>query len=159
MLFSPDQIMPTLKASERFAAIREMVAHLVRVGRIRPEDEGAVVEAAIKREKSMSTGMGFGYASPRARVACVEDIVLAVGVSPSGIEFDALDNLPVTFIAMFIIPANSQAHESKLMGFTLKFPEIFRKSEFRGQLSRSTSAEELWSILKPAFDACLSTGA
>src|SRR5713101_6756157 len=50
MLFSPDHIKPNLKANERFAAIRELVAHLVHVGRIRPEDKEVVIEAAIKRE-------------------------------------------------------------------------------------------------------------
>ena len=155
MLFSPDHIIPNLKANERFSAIRELVAQLVNVRRIRPEDEDVVVEAAIKREKSMTTGVGCGYASPRARVDCVEDIVVVAGASASGVEFDGIDNQPVTCIVMFIIPDHSMTHELELIRYAGQFQKIWQQPEVRGQWSRSTSAEEIWSLLKPAYDACL----
>src|SRR5208282_5524858 len=95
ILFSAEHIIPNLKSKERFGAIREMIAHLIYIGRIRPQDEEAVVDAINKRETSMSTGIGFGFAVPRGRVDCVKDIILAVGVSASGVEFDALDEQTV----------------------------------------------------------------
>ncbi len=152
ILFSAEHIIPNLKANEHFAVIREMVAHLIHIGRIRPQDEDVVMDAITKREKSMSTGWGFGFASPRARVGCVKDILLAVGVSASGVEFDALDNEPVNFIAMFIVPANSQLHEAELQRFGVELVKIHRKNGFK-QLFHSNSAEEMWSILKPVCNA------
>lgn len=155
ILFSAEHIIPNLKSKERFAAIREMVAHLINVGRIRPQDEEVVVGAINAREKSMSTGIGFGLATPRGRVDCVKDIVLAVGASNSGVEFDALDNQPVNVIAMFICPANSQSHEVELQRFGAGFLKTLHKTTVREQLLHSNSAEEMWSILMPVYDDAL----
>ena len=155
ILFSAEHIIPNLKAKERFAAIREMVAQLINIGRIRPQDEEVVVNAMNKREKLMSTGIGFGVAIPRGRVDCVKDIVLAIGVSASGVEFDALDNQPVNVIVMFIIPANSWLHEAVMQTATGMFGQFVFKSDGIGQLLRSNSAEEMWSILKPVYDDAL----
>jgi mannitol/fructose-specific phosphotransferase system IIA component (Ntr-type) len=153
ILFSAEHIIPNLKANERFAAIREMVTHLINAGRIKPQDEEAVVDAINKREKEMSTGWGFGVASPRGRVDCVKDIVLAIGVSDSGVEFDALDRQPVNLIVMYIIPANGSYRE--LLRCEASFMKTLLKPDFRGQLLHSDSAEKMWSILKPVYDDVL----
>jgi mannitol/fructose-specific phosphotransferase system IIA component (Ntr-type)/CheY-like chemotaxis protein len=155
ILFSAEHIIPNLKAKERFAAIREMVARLISIGRIRLQDEGVVLDAITKRENQMSTGLGFGLATPRGRVDCVKNIVLAIGVSDSGVEFDALDNQLVNVIVMFIIPANSMPHNVKVMRFEAKFLQTFHKAHFFEQFFHSKSSEEMWSILKPVYDDVL----
>ena len=161
ILFSPEHIIPSLKAKERFAVIREMIAHLVHIGQIRRDDENTVVEAVIKREKEWSTGYGLGYATPRGRVDCVRDIVLVIGYSASGVEFDALDGQPVNLFAMFIIPAHgqshnvdySQPHELELSRFGREFYKTFYETHVLSRLCRSNSADEMWSILKPVYYA------
>jgi mannitol/fructose-specific phosphotransferase system IIA component (Ntr-type) len=153
VLFSAEHIIPKLKAKERFAVIREMTAHLIHIGQIRPQDEEVVVASLIKREKLMSTGYGFGCASPRGRVNCVKDIILAIGFSASGVEFDALDNQPVNLFAMLIAPAESQEHEAELQRFgTEIITTLCKKTSIRVQLFRSSSAADIWSILKPIYD-------
>jgi mannitol/fructose-specific phosphotransferase system IIA component (Ntr-type)/CheY-like chemotaxis protein len=154
ILFSAEHIIPNLKAKERFAVIREMVAHLINIDRIRPQDEEVVMDAINKRENEMSTGWGFGFASPRGRVNCVKDIILAVGVSASGVEFNAIDNQPVNLIVMFIIPADSMSHNVKVMRFEAKFLQTFHKTHFE-QFLHSKSSEEIWSLLKPVYDDAL----
>jgi mannitol/fructose-specific phosphotransferase system IIA component (Ntr-type)/CheY-like chemotaxis protein len=155
ILFSAEHIIPNLKAHERFVVIREMVTHLISIGQIRAQDEEVVVNALITREKKMSTGFGFGCASPRARVDCVKDIVFAVGVYASGVEFQALDNQPVNIFALFIAPANSQSHEAELLRFGAEIAKTLSKTAVRRQLLHSNSAAEMWSILKPVYDDAL----
>jgi len=155
ILFSAEHIIPNLKAHERFVVIREMVTHLINIGQIRAQDEEVVVNALITREKKMSTGFGFGCASPRARVDCVKDIVFAIGISASGVEFHALDDQPVNIFAMLIAPANSQSHEVELLRFGAEIAKTLHKTTVREQLLRSKSAEEMWSILKPVYDDAL----
>lgn len=157
IFFSAEHIIPSLKAKERFAAIREMVAHLIYIGRIRPQDEKVVLDAIIKRENSMSTGIGFGIAIPRGRVDCVKDIILAVGVSASGIEFDALDKQPVYVSFMAIVPANSPSHEAELERITQELGRFLHTNDGVGQLRRCNSPEEMWSILRPVYDDALQT--
>jgi len=55
-----DQIVPELKASNRWEAIDELIGNLVATGKIQPGDRDAVTAAVKKRETSMSTGIGFG---------------------------------------------------------------------------------------------------
>lgn len=160
MLFSVDHIIPNLDARERFGAIREMVSHLVQVGIIRPgAEEAQVVDSAFRREKSMSTGTPGGFASPRARVPCVDDIVLVVGISTLGVEFDLEEGPLITFIAMFIIPANSQAHEGTMLELGMLFTRAFLRiqnhfvSPSAEETSKSRSAAEIYEIVKKASDS------
>lgn len=151
ILFTAEHIISNLRARERFAAIREMVAHLITIGQIRPHDEELVLDAISKREGSMSTGLGFGIAIPRGRVHCVEDIILAFGVSTSGVEFDALDNQPAKLILLSILPANSWLHEGGLMKSDGPFLRFLHNEDNRAQLLHSNSTNEVWSILKPVY--------
>jgi mannitol/fructose-specific phosphotransferase system IIA component (Ntr-type)/CheY-like chemotaxis protein len=147
--FSAEHIISNLKARERFAAIRELVAHLTNIGQIRPQDEQVVLDAIFKRESSMSTGIGFGIAIPRGRVDCVKDIILAVGVSSSGVEFNTLDEQPVYVSVLSVSPANSQSHEAMLQRITESLGRFLQTNDGVGQLRGCNSAEQIWSILKP----------
>lgn len=149
VLFSAEHIIPNLKARERFAAIREIVAHLISIGRIRQQDEKVVLDSIFKRENSMSTGLGFGIAIPRGRVDCARDIILAVGVSSSGIEFDALDEQPVYVSVLSVSPANSQSHEAMLQKITEWLGRFLQLKDGVVRLRSCKSAEQMWSILKP----------
>ena len=68
--------------------------------------EGIVAEL-LAREDKMTTGIGNGVAIPHARSASVEKPVAALGVSPAGIDFGALDEAPVNIVFTFITPEDS----------------------------------------------------
>ena len=63
-----DQIVPELKASNRWEAIDELIGNLVATGKIQPGDRDAVTAAVKKRETSMSTGIGSDTQRPFAIV-------------------------------------------------------------------------------------------
>ena len=64
----------------------------------------------MARENSISTAIGKGWACPHARVPFDEDLMCVVGWSPTGIEFDAPDGIPVSIVAMYLVPANQRNH-------------------------------------------------
>lgn len=118
----PDPVNVELKAGDRWAAIDELMDHLVARQKIKSEDRGAIVEAVKKRESSMSTGIGFGVGIPHATTDLVSDVVGAIGKSPNGINFESLDNQPVKFVVLFLVPKgqfqkhlNTLAHLAKLL--------------------------------------------
>ena len=98
-LLSADAILPEMQATERYAAIAELVALLVERGQIGPDDRETVLAALRAREETMSTGIGFGIAIPHASSDRVSKVVAAFGRSSQGIEFEALDNAPVRLVA------------------------------------------------------------
>src|ERR1041384_2395291 len=88
-------IVPELKGTNRFEVIDELISHLVVVGSIMPENKIEIVSALRQRERSMSTGIGFGIGLPHALSPLVDKAIIAFGRSRSGIDFDALDRQPV----------------------------------------------------------------
>jgi arginyl-tRNA synthetase len=95
---------PFLKSSDKWGAIEELVEQLVSLDKIKPEDKEAILEAVRARERTMSTGIGFGIAIPHASSDRVKNPVTAFGRSSQGIDFESLDNSPVRFVILFIVP-------------------------------------------------------
>ena len=63
-LLSVEQIIPEMKATERWAAIVELIDLLVSLGKIKTEDRDPILASLKQREETMSTGIGFGIAIP-----------------------------------------------------------------------------------------------
>jgi mannitol/fructose-specific phosphotransferase system IIA component (Ntr-type) len=63
-----------------------------------------VTEGVLTREKSFNTGLGLGWACPHVRTPQEGELVCAVGWSPSGIDYGALDQKPVHLIVMYYVP-------------------------------------------------------
>ena len=65
-ILGSDNILPELKAANRWDAIDELIANLVDTGKIKAADREAIAAVVKKRETSMSTGIGFGIGIPHA---------------------------------------------------------------------------------------------
>lgn len=103
-LLEPENVVPEMKAADRWEAIDELVDNLVKTGKIRPESRDEVLAVVKKRETSMSTGIGFGIGIPHASTSLVYEVTAAFGRSKSGINFDALDNQPVQLATLLLVP-------------------------------------------------------
>jgi len=69
-----------------------------------------VVGAVLERERTTTTALGKGWACPHARVPFDEDLMCVVGWSPEGIKYGAPDQVGVSVIAMYLVPANQRNH-------------------------------------------------
>jgi len=142
-LLSVDQIVPEMKATERWAAIVELIDLLVQKGSVQKADRESVLAALRQREETMSTGIGFGIAIPHASSNCVSEVVAAFGRSSTGIEFDSLDNSPVKFIVLFVVPKDQFQVHLRTLAAIAKF---LNDKSVREQLGRAESAEEILAI-------------
>jgi fructose-specific phosphotransferase system IIA component len=142
-LLSVDQIIPEMRATERWAAIVELIDLLVQKDRINSGDRDAILTALRQREETMSTGIGFGIAIPHASSNCVSEVVAAFGRSTRGIEFDSLDNSPVKFIVLFVVPKDQFQVHLRTLAAIAKF---LNDKSVREQLGRADSSEEILSI-------------
>lgn len=120
-LLSVDLILPEMQASERWSAIVELVDLLVSRGRVRAEDRDLILAALRQREETMSTGIGFGIAIPHASSDRITEVVAAFGRSSKGIEFDSLDNAPVKFIVLFVVPKDQFQTHLRTLAAIAKF--------------------------------------
>ena len=110
MSFEPDHTFPDLQATERYAAIREILQRLIRVGAIPADAEEPLFAAIRRREEVMSTGVGLGLAIPHATSDLVSRRVVALGRSKRGVDFASIDGKPVKDIILMISPPSDYEH-------------------------------------------------
>jgi mannitol/fructose-specific phosphotransferase system IIA component (Ntr-type) len=131
------QIVPDLRATNRWEAIDELIGNLVATGKIQPGDRDAVTAAVKKRETSMSTGIGFGIGIPHASTDLIFEVVGALGRSKTGVNFDALDNQPVKLVMLFLVP---QGQFQKHLHTLANIAKLLHKAEFRQALEQAPDA-------------------
>jgi mannitol/fructose-specific phosphotransferase system IIA component (Ntr-type) len=142
--FKDEHIVPELKSATGFEIIGELIDHLARVGTI-PIDAAAPVTAAVRqRENSMSTGIGFGLAIPHAATPLINELILAFGRSPGGIEFNSLDGQPVRLVMLVLIPARER--EKHLLTLA-HISRLLHGKEIRAALERAPDGEAITQIL------------
>jgi nitrogen PTS system EIIA component len=144
-LLSADAILPEMQATERYAAISELIDLLVSRGQIGESDRETVLSALRAREETMSTGIGFGIAIPHASSERVNKVVAAFGRSSKGIEFEALDNAPVRFVVLFVVPKDQFQTHLRTLAAIAKF---LNDRVVRDRLGSASSAEEILQIFE-----------
>src|SRR2546423_15622268 len=92
-LLSAEQIVPEMKATERWSAIVELIDLLVSLGKVKPADRDSILAALRQREETMSTGIGFGIAIPHCSSDRLDEVVAAFRKSTKGVEVDGLDKV------------------------------------------------------------------
>ena len=143
-LLSADQIILDMKAVEHWPAITELVDHLVEIEHL-PRSQREEILAALKaREEQVSTGIGSGVAIPHAFSDVLEEVVAVFGRSRAGIDFEALDNAPVHFIVLFIVPRKDYHLHLRTLAAIAK---MFTNSEVRRQLGLAETRDEILAIL------------
>src|ERR1700704_3013188 len=144
-LLSAEQIIPEMKANERWPAIVELVDLLVSQNKIKSEARDSILASLKQREETMSTGIGFGIAIPHCSSDRIDDVVAAFGRSTTGIEFDALDNAPVKFVVLFIVPKNQFQTHLRTLASIAKF---LNDRGTREKLGGAKSTGEILSIFR-----------
>lgn len=143
-------IIPSLQASDRNGAIRELIQSLTSAAGMSAEDSETIAKAAIQRENQGSTGFGKGVAVPHVKHAKVTKIMAAIGRSATGIDFAALDRAPVyTIVVLLSPPDNPDGHLQAM-------ENIFRhlqRDNFRRFLRQSETSDAIWELIQEADEA------
>ena len=143
-----EHIVPELMASDRWEAIDELVDKLVSSGAVDASHCQSIIDAVKKREKSMSTGIGFGIGIPHAATDSINSVVGALGRSQVGIDFEALDNQPVNLVVLFLVPQDQfQKHLNTLANIA----KLLHNREFRESIENAPDAKAIQRVIgKPA---------
>jgi mannitol/fructose-specific phosphotransferase system IIA component (Ntr-type) len=144
-ILSKEQIIPDLRATNRWEAIDELINNLVTTGKITPQNQEAIAAVVKKRESSMSTGIGFGIGIPHASTDLITEVVGALGRSKTGVSFDALDNQPVKLVMLFLVP---QGQFQKHLHTLANIAKLLHKAEFRQALEQAPDADAMLQIVR-----------
>ena len=139
---TPQLIKLELSSTKKIDAIKELIGLLDASGYL--TDADAFLKSVLEREKVGSTGIGKGIAIPHSRASAVREVVVAVGRSQAGIEFEALDNRPVHLIFLIAAPIESGGLYLKALA---RLSRLLRYQEFRNELMAAETVEEVIKVI------------
>jgi len=146
-IIQPSSIRVPLDSSERDEAIRELIDSLVDSGAAPADIRDDLLEKVLERERKHSTGFGRGVAVPHVKHSKIETMTAAVGITPSGIDFNSLDKQPVYTIFLLLSPQSRP--EEHLQAMEVIFKNL-SKDTFRRELRQADNAEMIHTLLDDA---------
>lgn len=112
-----DSIILGLKPKNKKTIIAMMLDHLVDKKKIAKDSKREILKAILQREEMGSTAIGNHIALPHARINSVKDVVICVGLSREGLDFDSLDQEPVNIIALLLSNRKEAGLHLKVLAF------------------------------------------
>ncbi len=133
-----ETVLLELKSDTKNGVIEEMLDLLISAGRIKnPNDRKEVLKVIMDRERKMSTGMQNGIAIPHGKTNLVDNLIAAVALKKTGIDFGALDGQPSKIFIMTLSPD------------TRTGPHIQFLAEISRQLNDATVRERILNAQSP----------
>lgn len=136
-----------LQASEKGAALEELLDFIIAHGELSADSRQPVLDAILEREARLSTGVESGVALPHGLTDAIEEEVAAIGISSSGVPFDAIDGAPAQIIVLLLTP------RSKVYRHVTQVRQIARvlcSRDTRRRILAAGSAQEVAAALKMA---------
>ncbi len=146
-LVAENAIVAPASSSDRDGVIGELVDALINSGAIGAEHRDALIESVLQRERKGSTGFGKGVAVPHVKFEGVSKMAAAIGLSPKGVDFKALDQQPVFSIFLLLSPA--ERPEEHLQAMEVIFRNL-SKDTFRRFLRQTSDVAEVRALLAEA---------
>jgi fructose-specific phosphotransferase system IIA component len=145
-LISEDVINVSLTSDNKSAVLRELVQILKDAGKI--DDFDAVLDAIVEREEKQSTGLELGIAVPHGKSASVKSLVIAMGISQGGIDFDSIDGKPAKLFFILVAPPNQPGPHVAALA---EIAKLSQSSEHYNKILNTASAQEVIKLLHERY--------
>lgn len=141
-ILQPTCVKVPLDSNDKDSVITELVDMLAASNQI--EDRDGVLEAVLIREQTRSTGIGSGIAIPHGKCKAVKELVMAIGIAKDGIEFDSIDQKPVSIVVLLASPIDRTGPHIQALA---RISRLMLDDKFKEQLQNSKSAEEVYDLI------------
>ena len=142
-LLSADRVKVPLGSRTKDDLMRELVD--LAIPNSDPSARDAVLGAVRERERELSTGIGAGVAIPHGKTTCVDELVMAAGVAPVPVEFDALDGQPVQLFFLLVGPESASGAHVKALA---RISRLLRRESLRNDLRAARSPHEFLDVVR-----------
>lgn len=113
-------------------------------------DREAYVKGVFLREEEGTTGIGEGIAIPHCKGDSVSAPGLSAMVIPAGVEYDSLDNEPVTLLFLIAAP---NTEDNVHLDVLSKLSVLLMDASFTSSLRNARTPEEFLQIIDAAEEA------
>ena len=107
-------------------------------------DKNDVLQSVLSREKTRSTGIGSGIAIPHGKCKGVKDLVMAMGISHEGIDFQSIDEKPVYIVVLLASPVDRTGPHIQALA---RISRLMLDEDFKNKLQNAASAQKLYELI------------
>ena len=141
-ILSPTHVFPNVECNSKKAAMELLAKNIASSNN--GIDQIDVIDCLISRERLGSTGLGNGIAIPHGRLKYCEKTIATFIQLNNGIDYGAIDNMPVDLIFALIVPEESTDEHLQILAILAK---MLSETEIVDKLRNSKTAKEILSIL------------
>ncbi len=139
-----DGIILRIKPKSKKIIITSIIDHLIQKRKIDKKFKTDILNSILQREDMGSTAIGSHIAFPHARINYVKDIIVCIGISKEGIDFDSLDQEPVNVVALLLSNQKEAGLHLKMLAFLAR---ILRDKYLVQRLKCVKTEEEVLMLL------------
>ena len=144
-LLDKNSVMLGAAPSDKKQTLEQAVALMAKSGKI--ADEEAYKKQVFAREEESTTGIGEGIAIPHGKCDAVIKPGLAAMVIPNGVDFESLDDEPVTLLFLIAAP---NTKDNVHLDVLSKLSVMLMDEEFTAKLRAAKSVDEFMQIIDDA---------
>lgn len=145
----PENVILTMKATDKKGAIAELVDNLVQTGRLTEPDE--LIKAIAAREELCTTGLENGVAIPHPRHGqphLIEGLAIVFGRKKRGLDFESMDGKQTKLL--FLLCAESDTVHLRSLA---RLSRLLKDSNFRKRLMEAADPEGIVAVVGEAESA------
>lgn len=137
-----ENIILNMSAKTKKEVLEEFLELFYKNGYIK--EKAGILETLLNRERVMSTGMQQGIAIPHCKSKYVDKMIMAIGLSRDGINFESIDGKPSKIFVMLLAPEGTPGpHLHALMLIS----SVLIKDEAREKLINMDNAYDIWKYM------------
>ena len=141
----PDFVIGELASESKSDVLAELVAPLR--ARWPDFDASRALQVLLDRENLGTTGIGDGVAIPHGKMENLEKIVIVVGRSLKGVNFDALDFKPCRIFFLVLAPEHVAGLHLRILAHISR---LLSDESFRRAFLSAENDAALWRVLTAA---------
>ena len=140
-----DLVLSSLSSTSKSEVLRELIAPVAFKS---PDfDQESAYKVLMERESLGTTGIGDGVAIPHGKLEGLPEIILVVGRSKDGVDFDSLDFKPCTIFFMVLAPENVAGMHLRILAHISR---LLKDEAFRDSFASAEDGDGLWDLLSKA---------
>jgi len=137
-----EAIIPDLKSRTKAEVLDELVAPVARLAGVSREE---LVKVLLERERLGSTGIGGGIGIPHGKLKHLDQLIIGLGLSRKGVDFESLDGAPTRIFFLLVTPENSTGLHLKMLA---RISRVLKNEPFRERLLQAGDSDEIYRIVK-----------
>jgi len=141
-LLNEQKIIKDLVSKDKNGILKELASLLAR--QEQGIDLNLLTERLIERENSGSTGIGDNIAVPHCKYEGINGILMILGISAKGLEFDSIDNKPVNIFFLLVAPNHAAGEHLRALA---KITRILKNEDFKNKLLSAKSEGEIYKLV------------